>query len=142
MKSSVCLHSTNSADWERVQASDWSRPPAVPDHKLGDASQFKGVKGYGSYLKQARESGSNTRSAFGRVDKLVLSGNPDQLISQLRPTLTSLGAQEVQFHFLYADIPLELAESSMRLFAKEVMPMVKELDVPLPEDLAGQPATA
>jgi len=106
-------------------------------YKLGDASQFEGVKGYESYLKQAKEGGGKTRSAFGRVDKLVLSGNPGELTARLEPPLKSLGAQEVQFHFLYADIPLDLAENSMRLFAKEVMPMIKELEAPLTDELAG-----
>lgn len=106
-------------------------------YKMGDAAQFEGVKGYESYLKQAKEAAGKSITAFGRVDELVLAGNPDQIIARLEPLLSSLAAKEVQFQFLFADIPLELAESSIKLFAKEIMPMVKELNVSLTDELSG-----
>lgn len=36
MKCGVGLHCMHSADWERVQAEDWSRSPNPPDYKLWD----------------------------------------------------------------------------------------------------------
>src|SRR5262245_27685012 len=36
MKCGVAVVCLNSADWERVNAGDWSRGPATPDHALWD----------------------------------------------------------------------------------------------------------
>ncbi len=36
MKCGAAVVATNSADWERVNAADWSRPPVVPDHVVMD----------------------------------------------------------------------------------------------------------
>ncbi|AKS32111.1 hypothetical protein AFA91_09790 [Mycolicibacterium goodii] len=132
----LCTDSKTNADIGRKSFSRLSAEIGW-HYKMGDAAQFEGVKGYESYLQQAKEAAGKSITAFGRVDDLVLAGNPDEIIARLQPLLTSLAAKEVQFQFLFADIPLDLAESSIKLFAKEVMPMVKELEVPLSEELSG-----
>ncbi|MBW8815295.1 MAG: LLM class flavin-dependent oxidoreductase [Caulobacterales bacterium] len=36
MKCGVAVVAMNSTDWDRVNAGDWSRPPAIPDHQILD----------------------------------------------------------------------------------------------------------
>ncbi|MBO9694691.1 MAG: LLM class flavin-dependent oxidoreductase [Sphingopyxis sp.] len=38
MKCGVSVVAMNSTDWDRVNAGDWSRPPAIPDHEILDES--------------------------------------------------------------------------------------------------------
>ena len=52
-------------------------------------------------------------------------GSPDTVERQLRHILELFGDVEPSLQTLYGDMPLEMAERSMRLFAEEVMPRFK-----------------
>ena len=55
-------------------------------------------------------------------------GSPDQCLEQLRTIQEMTSAREFVIVFKYGAMPIEVAEKSMRLFAKEVLPALRELD--------------
>ena len=55
-------------------------------------------------------------------------GTPEKTIARATELAHEFGAEEVTFIFKYGSMPIELAEKSMRLFAKEVLPALKEIE--------------
>jgi alkanesulfonate monooxygenase SsuD/methylene tetrahydromethanopterin reductase-like flavin-dependent oxidoreductase (luciferase family) len=91
---------------------------------LGD--HFKSVKGYDSYQQKAeiaRQAGLS-----GAVDgfmKAASWGTPDKILRGLEDRRKLLGDFELNVAFRFGGTPLEVSERSMKLFAKEVLPVVK-----------------
>jgi alkanesulfonate monooxygenase SsuD/methylene tetrahydromethanopterin reductase-like flavin-dependent oxidoreductase (luciferase family) len=54
-------------------------------------------------------------------------GTPDQTIARATELAHAFGTNEIMFIFKYGGMPIEQATKSMRLFAREVMPALKEL---------------
>jgi hypothetical protein len=54
-------------------------------------------------------------------------GTPAQTIKRATELAESFGTDEIMFVFKYGSMPIDAAEKSMRLFAREVMPALKEL---------------
>ena len=54
-------------------------------------------------------------------------GTPDQTIKRATELAESFGTDEIMFVFRYGAMPMAEAEKSMRLFAREVMPALREL---------------
>src|ERR1019366_3554656 len=55
-------------------------------------------------------------------------GTPAQTIARATELANAFGTDELMFIFKYGAMPMAMAEKSMRLFAKEVMPALKELN--------------
>jgi alkanesulfonate monooxygenase SsuD/methylene tetrahydromethanopterin reductase-like flavin-dependent oxidoreductase (luciferase family) len=102
---------------------------------LGD--HLGGIKGYESYgvMQNALRKDPNVfRSGFYESHPW---GGPDKVIKEVTRLAESFGTDEITFLFKYGGMPIEVAEKSMRLFAKEVMPAIKELN---PEPIELQEA--
>jgi len=55
-------------------------------------------------------------------------GTPADIIEMLRAFNDKVGGiDSVSLHFTPGDMPVEMAERSLRLFSKDVMPKVKDL---------------
>ncbi len=67
-------------------------------------------------------------------------GTPDQVFEKLKAIQQVTGAEEFVCNFKFGTMPVHLAERSMRLFAKEVLPRLHELDARLDPSLAGMVA--
>jgi len=91
------------------------------DH-LGDV---KGYERYGA-LQQALSADA---SPFlrGFFDSHPW-GTPDQTIARATELAELFGTDEIMFIFKYGSMPIEKATKSMELFAREVMPALKELN--------------
>ena len=89
-------------------------------------THFEGMKGYESYagaagaLKQMGEAGFLN----GFIDATAY-GTPDQVIAKYRARWDLIGGFEAAPAFRFGGIPYDEAEASMRLFAKEVLPVLK-----------------
>jgi hypothetical protein len=59
---------------------------------------------------------------------------PERTIARVTELAKAFGIDGIMFIFKYGAMPTAMAEKSMRLFAKEVMPALKELH---PEPLAA-----
>jgi alkanesulfonate monooxygenase SsuD/methylene tetrahydromethanopterin reductase-like flavin-dependent oxidoreductase (luciferase family) len=96
----------------------------------------KGYKEYGELQKALRKDAEPFRQAFYRSHPW---GTPDQVIGRATELASSFGTDEIMFIFKYGSMPMAATEKSMRLFGKEVMPALKELN-PAPLTVNGRAA--
>lgn len=93
---------------------------------LGD--HFGETKGYSTYAEGAkaiREAGMEA-AAQGYVG-LMPWGTPDQVIERIAEQNRVLGGIDVNMTFSFGGLPFDKVEDSFTLFAKEVLPALKEL---------------
>lgn len=92
---------------------------------------FSTVKGYDAYAQKiamAREIGMDgIVSAFMQA---AVWGTPDRILRMLEERRTIVGAFELATSFHFGGTPFELAESGLRLYAKEVLPVVRSWPKP------------
>jgi alkanesulfonate monooxygenase SsuD/methylene tetrahydromethanopterin reductase-like flavin-dependent oxidoreductase (luciferase family) len=105
-----------------VQYSDSARR----HYELDDAEHFHNTPGYEHYADHAEQ----TRSVMSNPleDMYVKSqvwGTPEMCLEKLRGINDVLGAEEFVAVFQYGAMPFEVAERSLRLFAREVLPELK-----------------
>ncbi len=92
---------------------------------LGD--HLKDVKGYESYARTQQALKADASPFLrGFVDSHPW-GTPDQTIARATELANTFGTDEIMFVFKYGSMPIDQATRSMRLFANEVMPALKEL---------------
>jgi alkanesulfonate monooxygenase SsuD/methylene tetrahydromethanopterin reductase-like flavin-dependent oxidoreductase (luciferase family) len=96
---------------------------------------LKDVKGYETYgaVQEALSTDASPflRGFFGSHPW----GTPDQTIARATELAEQFGTDEIMFIFKYGSMPIDKASKSMRLFADEVMPALKELS-PQPIEVA------
>jgi alkanesulfonate monooxygenase SsuD/methylene tetrahydromethanopterin reductase-like flavin-dependent oxidoreductase (luciferase family) len=91
---------------------------------LGD--HFTTVKGYDAYAQKAaiaREAGID--GAIAGFMKVAVWGTPDRILRELEARRAVIGEFELDTAFRFGGIPYETAEASLRLFAKEVLPVLQ-----------------
>jgi alkanesulfonate monooxygenase SsuD/methylene tetrahydromethanopterin reductase-like flavin-dependent oxidoreductase (luciferase family) len=86
---------------------------------------IKGYEAYGAQQDAMRNDSSPFRMGFFRSHPW---GTPEQTIARAAELANAFGTDEIMFIFKYGAMPMAAAEKSMRLFAKEVMPALKELN--------------
>jgi hypothetical protein len=87
---------------------------------------FKTVKGYDAYQQKAEIA--RKRCLEGVVAgfmKAARWGTPDKILRGLEERRKLLGDFELNVAFCFGGTPHEVSERSLRLFAKEVLPVVK-----------------
>jgi alkanesulfonate monooxygenase SsuD/methylene tetrahydromethanopterin reductase-like flavin-dependent oxidoreductase (luciferase family) len=90
-------------------------------------SHLAGLKGYESYgAMQKALAADPTPFLRGFFDSHPW-GTPAQTIKRASELAESFGTDEIMFVFKYGAMPIDVAEKSMRLFAREVMPALREL---------------
>ncbi|MBS1894907.1 MAG: LLM class flavin-dependent oxidoreductase [Actinobacteria bacterium] len=105
--------------------------------------EFDGVKGYEAYADIANASGgpdgtSGQGAAMVQNDTQPI-GTPETIIERLRVLQKNTGAKEITIVPQFGGMSLKEAEKSVRLFAKEVLPVVQAEEAPvrLPESVVG-----
>ena len=92
-----------------------------------------GVPGYEFYGELAKkmadvaEAGGGVEAAAGAQP--VLIGTPDDIIAEVQELSTLLRPESWVFTFRRYNVPVDLCEKSMKLFAKEVLPFIHELPI-------------
>jgi alkanesulfonate monooxygenase SsuD/methylene tetrahydromethanopterin reductase-like flavin-dependent oxidoreductase (luciferase family) len=99
---------------------------SVMEHYELESDHFKNAKGYESY-----GSAVDLMKAIG-LEKLCsmyldvnVWGTPDQIIERLRARTEVIGDHDVTCAFRFAGLPFADAVASMRLFGREVLPVVQ-----------------
>jgi alkanesulfonate monooxygenase SsuD/methylene tetrahydromethanopterin reductase-like flavin-dependent oxidoreductase (luciferase family) len=90
------------------------------------STHFATAKGYDAYAKKSELA--RTAGRDGLVNALLevaVRGTPDQVLRAYAARRELLGDFELNSSFRFGGIPFAKAEASMRLFAKEVMPVLK-----------------
>jgi len=99
---------------------------ALRHYEFHDADHFKAAGGYDFYAKMAearkRVGEEKVVEVFARHQ---VWGTPEQCAEKLRHIRATTDAVEFVGVFTYGDLPVELAEESMRLFAREVLPALQ-----------------
>jgi alkanesulfonate monooxygenase SsuD/methylene tetrahydromethanopterin reductase-like flavin-dependent oxidoreductase (luciferase family) len=91
---------------------------------LGD--HFKSVKGYDSYQQKAEIARSaGLEGAVEGFMEAASWGTPDKILRGLEKRRELLGDFEWNVSFRFGGTPYDVAERSLKLFAKEVLPVLK-----------------
>ena len=85
---------------------------------------IKGYEAYGAQQDALRKDASPFKEGFYGSHPW---GTPDETIARATELANAFGTDEIMFVFKYGAMPMTVAEKSLRLFAKEVMPALKEL---------------
>ena len=111
---------------------------------FADSSNFKGVKGYEAYA--AREASATAVLASAVTGKAgkdakpktpgyhqsnLMIGTPDEVITRIVAAQKACSFSEITIVPQFGDMPYAEAEKSVRLFAKEVLPVIHKMDAPL-----------
>jgi hypothetical protein len=97
------------------------------DHYGLSRGAHKGVKGYEFYAGIARHIEARGLDAAARdYADLLPWGTPDQVLDKLSIFRDEIGAGGYAPTFSYAGLPYPEVENSIRLFAAEVMPVLRE----------------
>ena len=99
---------------------------SVLDHYEVMGDHFQHTKGYDAYAKASVVL--NKIGASGFLDGFMKAstwGTPDAVLRSLETRRELLGAYELGTTFRFGGIPFALAEASLRLFTKEVLPVLK-----------------
>jgi alkanesulfonate monooxygenase SsuD/methylene tetrahydromethanopterin reductase-like flavin-dependent oxidoreductase (luciferase family) len=108
-------------------------------YELGDPEHFAQTGVYDYYAERARRRSMVTADQATRAFAASQAwGTPDRCLAALRHIVEVTGAAELIGVFDYGAMPVELAERSMQLFAREVLPQVHAgaLDVERADTLA------
>jgi alkanesulfonate monooxygenase SsuD/methylene tetrahydromethanopterin reductase-like flavin-dependent oxidoreductase (luciferase family) len=90
----------------------------------GHLGGIRGYESYGAMTEALHKDVNIFRRAFVREHPW---GTPDQVIAKTKRLAEAFGTSEIMFIFKYGGMPMKAAEKSMHLFAREVMPALKEL---------------
>ena len=89
-------------------------------------THLNGIKGYETYAANAERLRKDPAGYGHGFLKDHPFGTPDEIITKTKDLAASFGASEIMFIFRYGGLPMQLAEKSLRLFADEVLPALKE----------------
>ena len=91
---------------------------------LGD--HFKSVKGYDSYQQKAEIArAAGLEGAVEGFMKAASWGTPDKILRGLEERKKLLGSFELNVSFRFGGTPYDVAERGLKLFAEEVLPVLK-----------------
>lgn len=89
---------------------------------------FKTVKGYDSYQQKAdlARQGGGLEGAITGFMQAASWGTPDKILRGLEARRQLLGDFEMNVAFRFGGTPYDVCERGLKLFAKEVLPVVKK----------------
>jgi alkanesulfonate monooxygenase SsuD/methylene tetrahydromethanopterin reductase-like flavin-dependent oxidoreductase (luciferase family) len=97
-----------------------------------NAARFANIKGYEDYAAgRGTGSGGLPSVADARIGHRAnqIIGTPDECIEKIRRFQAMTEAQEFVYICQFGDMPMAMAERSMRLFADQVMPVARRIPV-------------
>ena len=101
---------------------------SIMDHYEFRSDHLKGTKGYeyyGKFTEKIEQYGTQDVKDF--FLDLQVWGTPDQCYDKIMSTRGRVGSDSFLAAFSFGAMPYDEVEKSMRLFAKEVLPRLKEL---------------
>ena len=109
------------------------------NYEFDKVEAFQGVAGYEDYVKrgvamQAAFSQASQDDAQRKFVNDTLWGTPDMIIEKIRWLAEHVRMDQLVVAFNHGDMPGEMAEASLRLFAQEVIPALRDLE---PGELSG-----
>lgn len=122
----VYCHEDADVAKERAREYQGSYLASVLHHYEVMGDHFKDIEGYAAYAQASEVLNRIGESGFleGFMSACA-HGTPEQIIDQLAARRDMIGSFELATCFRYGGIPIDQAEASMRLFANEVLPVIK-----------------
>ncbi|GAA1838510.1 LLM class flavin-dependent oxidoreductase [Pseudonocardia ailaonensis] len=105
-------------------------------YQLGDTERLSRTKGYEQYAAVGAMKFSDEQ-ILEAAAKPQAWGTPDEVYERLLHIQAMTGADEFVLTFRFGTMPTEVAERSMRLFAREVLPRLHAFDAKLDPELDG-----
>lgn len=105
----------------------------VMKHYELTAGHLANTKGYDFYHrvgKHIQRTGADQAAA--QFTELMPFGTPEQVLEKVRFIHQHIGNSALVGTFSYAGMPYDMAERSLRLFAREVLPELQRLEAPAP----------
>ena len=101
-------------------------------------SGFNGVKGMEEYVN--RSVATDAGRLEGIQSRLAVQpiGTPAQIIEKIRMLQQTISLEKIVLHVFYGGMPRDVAEKSLRLFAKEVLPAIQAMDTPINPSSLGR----
>jgi alkanesulfonate monooxygenase SsuD/methylene tetrahydromethanopterin reductase-like flavin-dependent oxidoreductase (luciferase family) len=91
------------------------------------STHFTTAKGYDAYAKKSEIARTTGRDGLvNALLQVAVRGTPDEVLRAYEARRDLLGDYELNSSFRFGGIPFAKAEASMRLFANEVLPVLKE----------------
>src|SRR5271168_3266492 len=91
---------------------------------LGD--HFATVKGYDAYVQKAAiAKAAGLEGATAGFMQAAIWGTPERILRELETRRDVLGEFELNVAFRFGGVPYDVAERGLKLFAKEVLPVLK-----------------
>ena len=115
---------------------------------LNDPSNFSGVKGYESYAARAGGATAPDAAAASNESKPapkgydqsnLLIGTPDMIIERIIESQKACSFSEITLMPQFGTMPYGEAAESVKLFAREVLPVVHTMDAPLHASALPEP---
>ncbi|MEU7814372.1 LLM class flavin-dependent oxidoreductase [Pseudonocardia sp. NPDC049154] len=99
-------------------------------YSFDKAGHFDSIKGYTSYaaMADAMQQAGKQAAADGYVAAQI-TGTPEQIVARIKERIEAFGDYDQNFGFSYGGLPHHKIESSMRLFASEVLPELDRLGI-------------
>lgn len=99
---------------------------------------FATTKGYEEYAERfAQGEEMKEDEGQGRIKSAELVGTPEEIIEKVQKLQEQISLKYLILHPTHGNKTRQEAESSMRLFAKEVLPVVHEMETPLHDHNLG-----
>ena len=99
----------------------------VIEHYEMAGDHLKNTKGYESYASMQEHINKSVESAIDFFMSIQVWGTPEKCYETIREFTARTGAGAFTGVFSYAGMPYDMAERSLRLFAKEVLPEIRKL---------------
>ena len=119
---------------------------------LNDPSNFAGVKGYESYAArsggatapdaQAASQNESKPAPKGYDQSNLMIGTPEMIIEKIIESQEACSFSEITLMPQFGTMPYEAAAESVKLFAREVLPVVHKMDAPLHASALPEVATS
>lgn len=97
----------------------------IKHYNIG-GDHFSNTKGYEQYTAMSKAVKENAARVTEKFVNLMPWGTPDQVVEKLRNIDQYIDMGTFIAHFAFAGMPYDQAEASMRLFASDVLPALKE----------------
>lgn len=105
-------------------------------YQFDDSERFRNTKGYEQYANLSKAI-TDQETLADKSARPQAWGTPDQVFEKLKAIQGKTSAEEFVLNVRFGTMPIEQAERSLRLFAKEVLPRLHELEAPLADEMRG-----
>lgn len=138
----VACFNTDAEAWDVIRRHSVEAQDSVVRHyQWRDTERFRETKGYEQYAKFSEITNEKPIDEIGEHSARPQAwGSPDRVLEKLRHIQETTSAEEMVFNFRFGNMPVEVAERSMRLFSAEVLDRFHAMPAELHEDMARAPS--